>query len=153
MKRLDLNFGNMVILLLCCLLLGCKTSRTEWMHKGEWVYSNKSSHKVEISGVIVSFSTIESKTITLEPNGSYCVEYQSFGGKKISQDAIGFPLEDAKDIECCITIDGGKRIPLKPHIGIRDRNSYNVEEIERRHYKFTFEITDEFISNLLKSVK
>lgn len=146
-----LNLGNMVILLLCCLLFGCKTSRTEWVHKGEWVYNNKSSHKVEIYGVIVSFSVIESKTITLQPNDSYCVDFQSFGDKKILPDAIGFPLEDSKDIECCIAIDGGKKIPLKPHTGIRDRNSYKVEEIGKRHYKFTFDITDELILGLSNS--
>ena len=62
-----------------------------------------------------------------------------------------FPLEDSKDIECCIAIDGGKKIPLKPHTGIRDRNSYKVEEIGKRHYKFTFDITDELILGLSNS--
>lgn len=46
----SLRLGSIV--LLCWLLSGCDTSRTEYVHHGEWVYRNKSSHKIEIKGLL-----------------------------------------------------------------------------------------------------
>lgn len=45
-----LRLGSIVML--CCLLSGCDTSRTEYVHHGEWVYRNESSYKIEIKGAI-----------------------------------------------------------------------------------------------------
>lgn len=46
----SLRLGSIVMF--CWLLSGCDTSHTEYVHHGEWVYRNESSHKIEIKELL-----------------------------------------------------------------------------------------------------
>ncbi len=141
-----------LLLLLCCLLMGCNTTRTEWVHRGEWVYRNESTHEIRITGVIISFTTEKFGTLVLSPGETHTVEFLSDGERDIPPAAIGFPLEDTYgERECSITVDGTTTLLLEPDKDIRDRDAYEVEKLGRAHYRFTYTLTDEFADRLLES--
>ena len=135
-------------LLLCNLITGCKTTRTEWINHGEWVYHNQSAHEVEITGVeTVLYAGNDAFTVL--PGETYVVEVRSEGPYDLPAESMPFPLENATIDRCTIIIDGAVTIKLEPDKGICDRNQYKVEKLERAHYRFTYIITDELIENLL----
>lgn len=142
----------MLMLLLCCLFCRCNPSHRDWRHEGTWLFNNTSSHHIEISGVVVHFSIVKHETATIKPHSGYVVYYNDFGSKTAQPDEIPFPLGNFREVsDCSIRIDGGKKIALKPGSGIRNRRNYKVEVLCERSYRFTFDITDEFVSELLKS--
>lgn len=140
------------LLLFCNLFIGCNTTRTEWVHHGEWVYQNVSANEIRITGVITSFTTQEYGTLTLSPGESRTVEFWSDGERDIPPTGIGFPLDGIYgDRECSIMIDDTKTLPLEPDKGIRNRNDYTVEKLGRAHYRFTYTFTDAIIDHWLKA--
>lgn len=141
-----LRLGSIVML--CCLLSGCDTSRTEYVHHGEWVYRNESSHRIEIKGAIVSWSILKTTTFALSPNDIHCIDFWSDGENNVTPDAIGFPLEYLPEVECSITINDSKTNQLVPNVGIRDRSNYQVEKLGTNHFRFTYTFADENIKEL-----
>ncbi|BBL00328.1 hypothetical protein A3BBH6_05640 [Alistipes onderdonkii subsp. vulgaris] len=141
-----LRLGSIVML--CCLLSGCDTSRTEYVHHGEWVYRNESSYKIEIKGAIVSWAILETATFTLPPAEMHRIDFWSDGDKHITPDAIGFPFMYLPEVECSITIDDAEAIRLVPDEGIRNRNNYQVEKLGTNDFRFTYVFTDENVAGL-----
>lgn len=146
-----LRLGSIVMF--CCLLSGCDTSRSEHVHHGEWVYRNESSHKIEIKGAIVSWSILKTAAFTLSPTEMYRIDFWSDGDKHITQDAIGFPLMYLPGVECSITIDDADPIQLVSDKGIRDRNNYQVEKLGNNYFRFTYTFTDEMVDELLTKIR
>lgn len=144
----SLRLGSIVIL--CSLLWGCDTSRSEWVHHGEWVYRNESSHKIEIKGAIISWTTLETTTFAMSPAETYCIDFWSDGEKYITPDAIGFPFEDLPKFEYSITIDDSKMILLEPSEAVRNRNNYQVEKLGTNYFRFTYVFTDDNLADLIQ---
>lgn len=141
-----------ILTLLCSLFVGCHTTRTEWVHHGEWVYRNESTHEIRITGVVTSFTTIEFGTLTLLPGEMQTIEFWSDGERDIPPAGIRFPLEEIYgDRECSITIDDTTSLPLEPDKGIRDRGEYMVEKLGRAHYRFTYTFTYTFTDEMIKN--
>ena len=139
----SLRLGSIV--LFCWLLSGCDTSRTEYVHHGEWVYRNESSHKIEIKGAAI----LETTTI-MAPTQTYCSDFWSDGVKDITPDAIGFPFEYLPQIECRMTIDDSKTILLAPNKSVRDRSNYQIEKLGTNYFRFTYVFTDDNLADLIK---
>ena len=144
MKRINYLMSGSV-LLLCCLIIGCKTTRTEWVHHGEWTYINESTHEVQVTGV-ETYKYGDSDTFTVLSGDTYVVNAWSDGPEDLSADQMVFPLVENA---CNIIIDGAVTIQLEPNKGICDRNEYEVEKLGRAHYRFTYIITDDLIEHLL----
>ena len=143
MKRFILLFSSSV-LLLCCMIMGCNTNRTEWVHHGEWTYINESAHEVQITGV-ETYNYGDSDTFTVLPDETYIVNAWSVGPQDLPAESMPFPLGK----ECSIIIDGKSTIPLAPNKDIYNRNEYEVEKLGRAHYRFTYVITDKVIDDIL----
>lgn len=143
-----LRYGS--VLLLCSLIMGCNTTNTEWMHRGEWVYVNESMHEIQIIGV-ETYKYGDSDTFTVLQGETYIVNTWSDGAKDVSAESMPFPLEKAINGGCNIIIDGNITIQLEPYKGICDRNEYEVEKLGRAHYRFTYIITDETVDEILNN--
>ena len=144
----SLRLGSIVMF--CWLLSGCDTSHTEYVHHGEWVYRNESSHKIEIKGAIISWTILETTTFIMAPTQTYCIDFWSDGVKDITPDAIGFPFEYLPQIECRMTIDDSKTILLEPNKAIRNRSKYQVEKLATNYFRFTYVFTDDNLADLIK---
>lgn len=136
------------LLSLWWLFVGCSTTQTEWIHRGEWVYKNNTSHELQISGVISSFTMGETVTIVLPAGGEKVVEVQSDGPENVPAGAIPFPLDDYSYVKSYIVIDGGDAIKLGPNVGVRARGNYEVEKLGRNNFRFTYTFTDEILEQL-----
>lgn len=140
-----------VLMLFSALFIGCDTTRTEWVHRGEWVYRNESSHEIRVTGVITSFATAKFGTLVLSQGEMRTIEFMSDGERDIPPAGIGFPLDKIYgNRECSITIDDKTTLLLEPDKGIRNREDYAVEKLGRAHYRFTYAFTDTIIDLLLK---
>lgn len=72
-----LRFGSLFSVFAIC--FACSASRSEWVHKGEWVYSNASSHYLEIRGGVTNYGMGDTEVLVLEPGESRSLTYESDG--------------------------------------------------------------------------
>lgn len=136
-------------------MFGCDTSRSEWVHRGEWVYVNSSTHTLELKGAVNIYTSSQPpyEDFTLKQGESHIIEYRGDGDKVVESEAIPNPFGDIPFIEersIQILIDGNQIKAIAPETYIRSRANYQVEKLGRSYYRFTYTFTDEIISELIK---
>lgn len=151
-----LRLGSLA--LICTILSGCNTSRTEWVVFGDWVYQNNSTYKLEIKGAINNFTTNNPpmENFILIPENSYKFEFVFDSGKHTDHKEVISPFDTLPYLPnrvVQIIIDEKQTITIEKDTGIRNRNNYKVESLGKRHFRFTYTFTDKMIGELIRTAK
>ena len=145
-----LRHGSLV--LTCLILSGC--TRTEWAHRGDWIYQNNSAHTLEVKGARGDMSTGKLENFILLPGTNHCFEFGLSGESQDDPLATICPF-DARiiipDRVFQITVDGIRTVALEDSTGVRNRDNYQVEKLGERHFRFTYTFTDEVVRELLET--
>lgn len=135
------------ICLICSMLFGCDTERSEYALDVDWVYQNQSSYVLEIKGFTGFHSQIDGD-FTLQPGGEHTIQYRGDGPETPDPAYIKTPYSLADWSTCTIIVDNAVTYDIEEDRGLRNQNNYGFEKLGNRYFRFTYTFTDENIKEL-----